>query len=451
MVLLAVALGLPMSARAANKKVPTTEPHLMGRLDRALSGMDLTADQKQQIEQVKAEAAETMRPMLKGLKNLPPEERRQKVQEALSGVRDQLKSILTPDQMQQLQTKLQSERRGGGEAFQQNAQIAPKDAPSTQPSEAPADTAKRGRRAQAGGPMLQRLGDALGKLDLTADQKTKTDALLADVSEKMTKIREGAKDDQPNARQQARQVMQDLRTQLQSILTPPQQQKLAQELPRLRNEGGPRNKADRQKDAPPANAPSNTNTTAAKAAGVSSSDSDTALLDGPTKLSAGDAAPDFKLYRLSEGTVSLHNFAGDPLVLIFASYSSPSFRDQAKLIDALRMRYRFRTNFLIVYTREAHAVGEWEVQRNADDGVQIQQPKTLAQRLDLAIRARRALNLATDMVVDDMDNTTAKAYDLGSDGAVVISPQGKIVGTQQWCDPYGLAPMIDAALRLKAK
>ena len=444
--LLSTLLCLAGTARAANRE-PTTQPRAFGRLDEALSGMNLTDDQKQQIDQIKQEAAETLRPQLKGLKNLPPDQRREKLQEALSGVRDQLATVLTPEQMQQLKTKMES--MGAKGASREGRQFNLDQSPATQP-DAKSD-AKADARAQRRGPLLQRMQDNLDKLNLTPDQKQKTDAALADLTANIQKVRQANKGNGQEIRTQGKQYVENFRTQLQSILTPDQLQQLREMMPAGKRDGG---------NDPPGNAkqPTNMNTpdpTAAKAAAASLQSPATqpnvgqSPLDtpaSPAAITAGTRAPDFTLHRLSGSTVTLKSFVDKPLVLVFGSYTSPSFRDRVPQIEALQAKYRFSVNFLIVYTREAHAQNEWDVQRNMDDGIKINQPKTLADRTQLAVRSRSALKITTDIAVDDMDDTVAKEYQAGQDGATVISRLGDIVGTQKWCDPSGLGIMVDKAL-----
>ncbi len=137
------------------------------------------------------------------------------------------------------------------------------------------------------------------------------------------------------------------------------------------------------------------------------------------------------------------------LVLVFASYTNPSFRDRAAGLEALREQYGAQgANFLIIYTSETHPAGGWEVARNKTDGISITQPTTQAQRNQIAVTAKSALNLSIDVAPDTMDNKTATAYAVG-DGtpAYIIGRDGKILFHQSWLEPMALEEAIVDALK----
>ena len=87
---------------------------------------------------------------------------------------------------------------------------------------------------------------------------------------------------------------------------------------------------------------------------------------GPDRLEVGQAASDFKANKLDGLPVQLASFKDQYLLLVFGSYSSPSFRQRAVALDELRKDFGVRVSFLVIYTREAHATGSWEVDRNRD-------------------------------------------------------------------------------------
>jgi hypothetical protein len=143
----------------------------------------------------------------------------------------------------------------------------------------------------------------------------------------------------------------------------------------------------------------------------------------------------------------LSAFEGQPLVLVFGSYSSPSFRQRAAGIEKLKKELGQRVQVMVIYTKEAHPKGEWEVERNRDSDIEIEQHKDLDAREEMALKARAELKLTVPILIDTMDNATAKTYGLGPNGAVVIGRDLKVVARQQWFDPYTLRRHIDAAAR----
>src|SRR5207253_7467317 len=85
----------------------------------------------------------------------------------------------------------------------------------------------------------------------------------------------------------------------------------------------------------------------------------------------GEAAPELNIDRLDGRSIQLSSMKGKPLVIEFGSYSSPSFRQRAQHMEELARQYNNRANFLLIYTKEAHPTGGWEVDRNRDDHVLI--------------------------------------------------------------------------------
>ena len=134
----------------------------------------------------------------------------------------------------------------------------------------------------------------------------------------------------------------------------------------------------------------------------------------------------------------LSDYKRKPVVLVFGSFTCPTFRALAPRLEELRNAYRRKIGFIVCYTREAHALGEWEVQRNRDENIRIDQPADLAGRTRLATMTRTGLKLDGDWGVDAMTDATTTAYDAMPDGAVVIDAEGKIALVQHWADPHAI-------------
>jgi len=134
-----------------------------------------------------------------------------------------------------------------------------------------------------------------------------------------------------------------------------------------------------------------------------------------------------------------------------SAYTSPSFRQRALALEDLRREHGSRVSFLIIYTREAHPTGTWEVDRNRAQAINLPQHKDLSQRKEAAKQARTSLKLNTLMAVDDMDDSAAKAYHAWpNDAAVLIDKDGTVLAYQQWFDAYGMKQAILDALSNKA-
>ncbi len=171
------------------------------------------------------------------------------------------------------------------------------------------------------------------------------------------------------------------------------------------------------------------------------------MLDAPMP-SVGAVAPEFDLTRVGGRRFILSQYARRVVVIEFGSLSCPSFRDRAPAMEALRRKFALRAEFLIIYTREAHPTGGWEVRRNKEEGIQIEQPTSDAGRRELARRAVEALRIKMPVAVDMMDDAVTRAYGGFPNAAVVIGRDGRVAARQQWTDPSSLGAEIAlAALR----
>ena len=131
---------------------------------------------------------------------------------------------------------------------------------------------------------------------------------------------------------------------------------------------------------------------------------------------------------------------------MFGSYTSPVFRPRAAALEKLAKDTTRTASFFVVYIREAHAVGEWEVERNKDAGLAVEQPIAPEQRKALAKQARDALKISIPIAIDRIDNKTASDYDGFTNAAVVIGRDGVVLARQTWLDAYALRRQLDSAL-----
>jgi hypothetical protein len=135
-------------------------------------------------------------------------------------------------------------------------------------------------------------------------------------------------------------------------------------------------------------------------------------------------------------------------VIVFGSYSSPSFRQRAAGIEALARQFGSRAQFLIVYTKEANPTGQEDVQRNKEEGISVEPHKDAAARLAQAEKAKSELGLTIPIAPDAMDDAVATSFGGFPNGAVVLSRDGVVVARQQWLDPDGLERRIEQALKV---
>src|SRR5690606_3026807 len=139
-------------------------------------------------------------------------------------------------------------------------------------------------------------------------------------------------------------------------------------------------------------------------------------------IAEGAPAPELSAVNERSRPVKLAGLPRKPVVIVFGSWSCPSFRQRLPQLERLAATYQKRVHFLVIYTREAHAVGEWEVERNRDEQIQIAQPADLAGRIERATAATSPVLKAFELAIDDMSDATVRAYGLFPNGAVVLKP-----------------------------
>jgi len=170
------------------------------------------------------------------------------------------------------------------------------------------------------------------------------------------------------------------------------------------------------------------------------------------RLAAGQPAPAFRVTRLDGTAVQLDSFQGKLTLIAFGSYTSPSFRQRVLGLEDLRREYGSRVSFLIIYTKEAHPTGAWEVDRNREQQINIADHKDLSQRKEMAKQARAKLKINIPMAVDTMEDTAANAYHAWpNNAAVLIDKDGTLLTYQQWFDAYGMKQAIQDALANKPR
>jgi hypothetical protein len=115
-------------------------------------------------------------------------------------------------------------------------------------------------------------------------------------------------------------------------------------------------------------------------------------------------------------------------------------------LHELAEKWRNRVNFLVVYICEAHPIDGWQVTSNLDDGVEIESPRTDAERLAVASDCALNLEIGLPVVIDPIDNPLANAYGALPDRLYLIDSDGR-VAYQGEEGPIGFKPVdLDAAI-----
>lgn len=392
---------------------------LMERIKTAVNDVGLSDEQRKKIDPILNDAAKNFQALVQELIPAQPPMRRQRLTAFLTDLQEKIRPILTDDQAQAFR-----ERTGN----MSQELLGPGAAPATQP-------APGGQRV---GIVVERLLDYVNQLDLTDEQKPEVQSIFTETRRKLAEADRRPQDQMTPMQQGPQEIVQELREQLADALTQSQLQRLRE----LATQGGADMPVGRrggramERVMPPMDAPAQ-----AQQAPASPAETEAQLVE------VGQPAPDFTLKRIEGQTVSLASFKGRFVMVVFGSYSSPSFRQRAAALETLKRDFGTRVNFVIVYTRENHPVGEWNVERNKDDGVAVEQPGNMEGRLTLAKQARSTLKLSVPMVIDAMDDATAKAYGGSTNAAYLIGRDGSVVARQRWFEPYAMRRMLDEALK----
>ncbi len=165
----------------------------------------------------------------------------------------------------------------------------------------------------------------------------------------------------------------------------------------------------------------------------------------------GDAAPDFNILTTTGDAVKLKSLLDKPTVIEFASYTCPIFRSKIDKMAALREQFGDRINYIIIYTKEAHASdGRRPVQRNTDAGIDIHQHTSFQQRLQAAQRMQSDLDLNVTILVDSFDDDVTNAYNGHPNRGYVIDLDGKVRSRQVWIDADATRKTLETLLKTEA-
>jgi hypothetical protein len=154
----------------------------------------------------------------------------------------------------------------------------------------------------------------------------------------------------------------------------------------------------------------------------------------------GELAPDFTLSTHDKKEkITLSQYRGRPVVLVFGSVTCGPFRSRFAAIDRLQKRYGDKARFLMVYVREAHPTGGWRMESNDRVGVVADQPTVFEARAELATKACTLMKATMPIVVDEIDDPVDNAYSGVPSRHYVIDAEGK-VAHKGGRGPFGFKP-----------
>jgi peroxiredoxin len=401
--------------------------------------LNLSDDQKTKVEAALKSAGEQWKSLQADLESMDPKDRREKVRGLLETLRTDVEGVLDEEQLAALKKKMSELRPGGQRPVGEGNGQAPRP-----------------------GQLFERFHENLAKLGVTDEQKTKIESILADTKKQFEEIRDDLMNGDQAAREKMGELMGDMRREIGEILTQEQREKLRELMPQGRPGEGP---------PPDGKRPRRPDGADAKAGGDEMMSPDGpgkpggnrqrfrpppregergARRGGPTTgpVTLGTRAPEFELTKLDGKPVQLSSLNGRVGVIVFGSYSSPTFRQHAAALESLARQFGSRASFLIVYTKEAHPAGQWDVDRNKEEGISVEAARDASARQAQAEKAKDALGLTIPIAADSMDDAVANAYGAFPNGAIVLSRDGTILARQQWLDPDGLERRIEQAMKV---
>ena len=155
----------------------------------------------------------------------------------------------------------------------------------------------------------------------------------------------------------------------------------------------------------------------------------------------GSPAPDFTLKTVDgREEITLSKLVGPkPIVLVFGNFTCGPFRSQAGNIEKLYRRYRDRATFVMVYVREAHPTGGWQLESNNRIGVAIPQPQSNDERVKVAQMCSSRLGLGMPMLVDTIDDAVGARYSGMPSRLYLLDHRGR-VAFKNGRGPFGFKP-----------
>jgi hypothetical protein len=109
-------------------------------------------------------------------------------------------------------------------------------------------------------------------------------------------------------------------------------------------------------------------------------------------------------------------------------------------------RYQGKAQFLVIYIKEAHPADDWRNRINQRLRY-VKDPTTLMERCQVASTCVNDLGLEIPCLIDDIDNTAARAYKGWPDRLFVVGRDGRVVYTGD-PGPFGFLPtQMERALR----
>ncbi len=105
-------------------------------------------------------------------------------------------------------------------------------------------------------------------------------------------------------------------------------------------------------------------------------------------------------------------------------------------LSSLYRRFRDRIAFFVVYVREAHPEDGWVLESNRADGILVADPRTTAERGEVAAACSTRFELDLPVLIDGIDDEVGRRYGGWPDRLYLIAKDGTIA-YQSGEGPFG--------------
>ena len=146
----------------------------------------------------------------------------------------------------------------------------------------------------------------------------------------------------------------------------------------------------------------------------------------------GDKAPDFSVELLtrdgerSGDFLTLADFRGRTLALMFGNYTCPIYRGQFDRFRSVYEEFRDRLAFLTVYVKEEHPEDGWQLDINRQHACVYNQPADADARAAIAADFMQRFAVNMPVAIDTMDNAVCDRYAGDPERLYIINGEGTV-------------------------
>jgi hypothetical protein len=108
-------------------------------------------------------------------------------------------------------------------------------------------------------------------------------------------------------------------------------------------------------------------------------------------------------------------------------------------LETIHERHAAEVAFFIVYIKEAHPEDGWALTYNRRSGIELDDPQSTEERVDVAASCAVRMRTTIPVLVDGIDNEVARQYGGWPDRLYLVGKDGRIA-FQGGDGPFGFKP-----------